>query len=205
MANSKQRRNLRRMLQRAGLSMPPSPPPPPPITPKRKLWRQIPRWLYAAVGGVGLLITLTEALPWLSIAEGDRLDAANPFSQIFIIKNEGYLPIFSPDVTCDKHVKLVAKDGRVGFETFHFTAHGPYPPMIVHEGTFTASCYALELNFSPSNIAANVPGSMLDIKITYGFWQTIRPFWRRAQSFHFETRSWDDGKTQQWVQEGRAN
>jgi hypothetical protein len=174
--------------------------------PKHKsFWGRVPGWLYALAGFVGLLISLLSVYPWLSIAEGDRLDPANPYSQMFVAKNEGYLPIFSPDITCDEHIKMTA-DGKSDFLNLNgINIHASYPSSIVHGGTFTASCYTLKFDISPGPgpIAFNVPGSMLDIKITYAFWRTNRPFWRRSQKFHFETRSWD-GKTQQWAQEGES-
>jgi len=178
-------------------------PVPPPSQVRESVVKRVPRSLWSLIVAFSVLIGVWGALPSISITEGDRLDATDPFSQIFIAKNEGYLPIFSPEIGCVMYRKVgwaTASD----FLVVKFNPNAPYPPFIIHAGTFTASCYAGHLtpDNSPNPIPFSVPGSKLDITITYGFWPTSRPFWRRSQTFHFETRASDGGKTQQWVQEG---
>jgi hypothetical protein len=139
------------------------------------------------------LITLLEGIPWLSIAQGDRLDPTNPFSQMFIAKNEGYAPIFQPEVSCTAHYKL-AKDGTLFFN-LAFQPGMSVHSAIEHAGTFSVPCDSAKLTG-----ANHFPGSRIDMEISYSFWRKPSHWLRRSQSFHFVTVSWD-GSTQRWQQE----
>jgi hypothetical protein len=144
------------MLQEAGLWRLLPPPSPPPTVPDRfwGFWRKIPKWLWYVLTLLGLLITLAGGFPWLSIAQGDRLDPTNPFSQMFVAKNEGLIPIFEPEVNCSAHYKL-AKDGTLFFD-MAFQPGMSVHSGIEHGGTFSVPCDSAKL------IGANhFPGSRM--------------------------------------------
>lgn len=90
MANSRGKRAIRRALQEVGLGwlLKTTPQPPP-----KSFWKKIPATVYAAVGGLALLITLLGGYPWLSIEETGFLDPDNPYSQTFVVSDGGYIRI----------------------------------------------------------------------------------------------------------------
>src|SRR5690348_13377828 len=78
---------------------PPEPPVPPP-PPKKSFWRLVPRWIWIWIVAFSVLITLAEAFPWLSVQNGRILDPRNPYSELFTLKNEGYVPVTDLTAIC---------------------------------------------------------------------------------------------------------
>jgi hypothetical protein len=98
--NSRQRRQLRRLLVRLGV--------PPvvgvamkakPIT-ARPWWKSLPAKIVAVLTFVGLLVTLLPLWPRLSMDKSGSLDSSNPLKTMFYVTNEGILPMTGVDVTC---------------------------------------------------------------------------------------------------------
>jgi hypothetical protein len=107
MANSKGRRKLQRLLRKAGPSIAqPQCSPAPEQQPHTPWWKKIHGSIYTSMVFLAIVITLAEGYPWLSIAEGERLNLSDPFSELFTATNEGYVPIIVPEVTCVFHRNL---------------------------------------------------------------------------------------------------
>jgi hypothetical protein len=102
--NSQQRRQLRRLLHRAGVEIADRDEQAPKETAVRKsepIWKRVPRAIYAALGVFGLLITFVMTYPWLSLERGDRADPNDMLSTTIDITNEGLLPLWGLSATCE--------------------------------------------------------------------------------------------------------
>src|ERR1700683_16890 len=100
MANSRGRRKLRKQLQEAGLGsllVLPSPIPAPKTPP---FWKRVLAVGSAFLGVAGALITIAGSYPWLSVDRGDLIDPTNPFSELFEVRNDGYIPVTHLDALC---------------------------------------------------------------------------------------------------------
>jgi hypothetical protein len=149
-------------------------------------WRKVPKWVYFLIVAFSVLITLLEGYPWLSIAGGERLNPSNPFSEIFNVTNEGYIPITEPHVDCEWHYKYQVQGWPES--TFYIAFSPQIPPIsfIGHEARFSAPCYSLKFANNPA-MEHPLSGSTMDIKISYGFWPISLRWLRRSQTFHLET------------------
>jgi hypothetical protein len=196
MANSRDRRKLRRQLQEAGLghllTPPPSPSPPTPLPTDGPFWRKIPGWVWWIVTFFATLITLLGGYPWLSVEEGPLLDPNNAYTELFLLKNEGYIPITDLQVICTPTFLL--GQARFGWEGVSLGL--PIKPNVVlaHDGTITLPCFQT-VGLVGEHMSA---GSTLDIRITYAFFHLNFHPLRRIQSFHFKSVIGTD-HAQHWI------
>jgi hypothetical protein len=99
-ANSRERRQLKRLLLRLGLppkeGVPSLPKPPQP----QPLWKSISKKVYAALTLLGLFVTFFVLWPWLSLDKSGSLDPSNALKTLFFATNEGFLPLTDLTVTC---------------------------------------------------------------------------------------------------------
>jgi hypothetical protein len=106
MANSKERRKLRRMLKEAGLLPPPPPPAQPPSNGMKEKypawWRRIPKWIYAGIAGTAAVVGLLVLYPWLSIELSSPSDSSNPFTENFNVVNEGFISAMNVSAYCTR-------------------------------------------------------------------------------------------------------
>lgn len=164
------------------------PPSPAPVLAPIPFWKRIPKWLFALLGMLGVLIGIIQSYPWLSIEESGLLDPANPYSEMFKAKNTGYLPVTSLFVTC-------ASDTTIGTNVFHNVSGTlPLADYLGHEGTVTVPCFRL---FQTGGDTVS-SGSILTITISYAIvylnWQMLR----RSQKFKFKSIVGADN-SQHWI------
>jgi len=201
MANRRGRRKRQRQLQEAGPRVPLKPPSSPP-TPKSAsdswwtFWKRIPSWVYALLVAFSIVITLLEGYPWLSVEESTFVDPQNPFSQMFKLKNGGYIPVTNLDAYCNPtfHASGI-RPITVRNNTIQFIRFADY---LAHDGSVTIPCFKIPNIFkqeSPGPIANN---SSLTIEITYAFFSLDVSWLRRSQKFKFVSITGADG-TQHWI------
>jgi hypothetical protein len=176
------------MLQEAGLGRLLSPTPPPPPLP---FWKKLPVAVYAALGVLALLVTLLGSYPWLSIEEGLLLDPFNPYSEMFVVTNTGYIPITNLDAVCNLNmvsggIKIIQSPGS-GLIFLNFDNY------LGHEGKTTSPCFHAVGTAFPVE-----EGATLTMIISYNLWPlTIKPL-RRTQTFRFKSVGAKDG-SQHWI------
>jgi hypothetical protein len=188
MANSRGRRTIRRALQEVGLGwlLKPTPPAPP-----KPFWKKIPIAVYAVLAVLALLVTLLEGYPWLSIEEGYLLDRSNPYSELFVVTNTGYIPVTDLGATCS--VRLSVANGTTltmppdtGLQFPHFADY------LGHEGHATIPCFrAVESSGMVEG------GAALTITISHALWSVNIKAFRRSQRFRFKSIGAKDG-SQHW-------
>ena len=177
------------MLQEAGQSpQPPAPSRPPPQLPKARLLKKIPIWIYGLIGVCALGITLLEGYPWLSIEEGELLDPANPMSEMFKVRNGGYLPVTNLDAICTTDFSLSGT--VVNGNVTHIPSFADY---LGHDGRITIPCFRA---VSIRNLKFTSPITM-QVEIVYNFYPTTYSRLRRSQKFSFLSVS-DQTGGQHW-------
>ncbi len=200
MTNSRDRRKLRRQLQEAGrghLLRPQSDKPAPIAAPPSELllrfssffqfWRKVRWWAWLGVIVLATAITLLEGYPWLSVSEGAALSTQNPFSTLFYVTNDGYLPVDNLNANCSASFD----DGHGN----HFNSIGSGYPQFAHRlnhsGRATIPCFRMiELkNIGPLTHVS------LSVTITYSAWPFSCHACRRHQVFLFSGVTADNGQT----------
>jgi hypothetical protein len=197
MANSKGRRKLKRLLQEQGLSLPqkvPSIPQSPQSS--IKWWKRIPRRTYALVGVFGLAITLFEGYPWLSLHEGGFLQPNNGLSEMWILQNDGYIPITNVGATCtsDAHFSSSQNSAILHLHNGSF-AYANFAEYLGHDGTVTLPCFQVMDIDEQLHLKT---GSNLTVAIDYAFYHLNFAVLRRTQKFHFVSIVGSD-QVQHWV------
>jgi hypothetical protein len=194
MANSKGRRKLQRLLRKAGPSIAqPQCSPAPEQQPHTPWWKKIHGSIYTSMVFLAIVITLAEGYPWLSIAEGERLNLSDPFSELFTATNEGYVPIIVPEVTCVFHRNLFLFGRNVAWNLQVQPEFNSTITVVGHGEKFTVPCaWAKLIGVDP------LPGSTMDIKISYAFWPVSVRWLRRSQGFHLQTVG--EKNSQHWQQ-----
>jgi len=144
------------------------------------LWKRIPAWAYVALGMLAALIGIIQSYPFFSCTEGARLQPSDPYSQMFVLTNEGYIPVTNPQISCLYQMKIV-EYGTSTFISIPIMPVVSHPNILAHGGRVTASCYAQVKGITV------VPGSKLDVTINYAFWHMDFSWLRRSQTFHLQS------------------
>lgn len=113
MANSRERRILRRALQEAGQWSPPVASKRPAIQIPLSRWSlfrdtlsRVPKWIYAGVAGAAAIVGLLVLYPWLSIERDFSSDPSNPFTENFYVVNEGYVTAKNIRIACVRNYDI---------------------------------------------------------------------------------------------------
>jgi hypothetical protein len=207
MGNSKDRRKLRRQLQDAGLghllsqahAIEARRPPAGNGSAEMRIGlrlrnasRRALRWILGALGALATLASIAALPPWLSVSEGAALSRQNPYSTLFNLTNEGYLPTTDLDADCvisfekDPNLPSWVKNMEVSSDHFQF---GQFARQLNHSGRATVPCFrALRMT--------GIPVTKADLKMTIGYyvWPFRWPFCRKRQSFRFSGARAEDGE-----------
>jgi len=176
--------------RRKGKSAQQSPKPPERIqtTPSANLFRATGRWGWFVLSLVVALLALYEAIPQLSVDEGVSLDAKNPYSSLFSVANEGYIPATNLNALCemsftDNHGNNF---GYVGTSSPHFADR------LDHAGRSTLPCFkSVGLK---GQVALTTVGD-LKVTVEYSVWPLPNELLARHQQFHFKAIAGPDGQT----------
>lgn len=172
--------------------------PPSATTPKIPFWQRSHALLWTILGGLAILGTLLEVYPWLSIQDTGMLNPSNPYSELFLVVNEGYVPVTNLNAECN--ISFQSSTGAVfRNNTVIFRNFADY---LAHEGRVTAPCFGsveeIHSHILPSvRIGDALPGSRLTIKITYAFSYLNIGVLRRSQRFRFQSIASKDN-SQRW-------
>lgn len=132
-------------------------------------------------------MAFAQIYPWLSVEKDVVLDPRNPYTQMFVLINTGYIPIVNLDAHCTMSSKVV-----IGNTTFHLdrnTVHWlNFVDYLGHEGRVTIPC------FHDLSTNGQISDATLTITINYGFlYANVRPL-RRWQKFRFKAVPAPDGQ-----------
>ncbi len=178
------------MRKKLGLDALPKPPAKP-LASKSKLsiLKKIPRWVYVFVGVFGLLITLLEAYPWLSVQIDDSLDLHDPSKTLFSVINEGYIPIANVSATCvigykasTPHMDADVRDNLLDIPVF--------ASWLNHAGRATIPCmeYYDRALYTPTIEPFTFQGgATLKLIVNYHFFHLDFDIFARHQTFKFQT------------------
>jgi hypothetical protein len=185
-ANSKGKKQLQKALKESGqwtqLLAALKPPVPSPVP----FWKTCARWLGSFVAFLAALAGLYAAYPWLSVEKDEMLDPNNPYSEMFLVGNGGYVPTTemqvqcSPDFVTDKDNYVLRSSLDIANFQIDYLGHG---------GTATLPCFELVRTFSFSRLKR----AKLTIKITYAFIHLNISWLRKSQSFQFVATLGSDG------------
>lgn len=197
MANSKDRRKLRRQIQEAGLGnllhlstdSPPAPLPAEARLSKRLL--AVLSLLLAVLGGV---FAFVQFYPWLEIGKDESLSSGNPFRTMFVAENQGYAFVSNIQVWCGADLKT--SDGfSFTNNNVHFSVAGNYG----HGERFTLPCtrtVALKDGQVPSAMGlkgARLVAAGMRVIIAYSLIELGPLHVRRSQQFYLRAVRADDG------------
>jgi hypothetical protein len=186
MANSKGRRKLRRKLPETEVSTPP-PTLSRPHEPRRSnpSWKRIPGWVYGIVVVSSIIVTVLEGYPWLSIQRDDSLNSSNPYATVFLISNEGYIPITDLDAYC-----IPDYGGTKTFAMHDNTLrYSDFASWLGHASKVTVPCFRI---FTVDSHLGNIESPKLTISITYAFLHANINSLRRQQTFQFKAVKAED-------------
>jgi hypothetical protein len=134
--------------------------------------------MYICVAALSILITLLEGYPWLSVQQNDYLDPTDPYSQMFSVTNQGYIPLTDIAVHCTPnfHTSTFFTWQDVDM-LFPDTAS-----QLAHAETVTLPCFKIfrDLWLGRGPV---IPGATLRIDIEYAFYHLNMKTLRRSQSF----------------------
>jgi hypothetical protein len=162
MASSRDRRTIRRLLKEVGQWHPPEPPVPL-SHPNKPIWKSVAKWVYAALGGVGLLIAYAALWPQLSITQDFSFDPQNVFNTSFSVFNEGLLPLTNLSVTCTGGFTMRSADNQLVVPLGTSTDYPNFYKRLTYKRRMSLPCN--------HNVVANGhpldPGATLGIRIHY--------------------------------------
>jgi hypothetical protein len=151
MANSNGRRKLRRQLQKAGLgemleTLRQKPATKPPWTFSR-VFGLIPTWVRWFLSVFGVAVALVQLRPSLNLQKDESLSPNNPYRTMFVVANDGYIPITNIVVTC------LSNSGGNKFKISNSGMTIPIEGTFGHNRHFTLPCTNL-INGTPDSLDA---------------------------------------------------
>lgn len=153
-------------------------------------WLKLPKWVWVALVVLATVITLLEGYPWLSVEEGARLDERNPYSTLFSVTNEGYIPATDFDSDCSLSF---TDNERSNFNTTVVNHH--FAQRLNHAGKATLPCFRSVLL---GQYASFTRVGDLTETVTYSLYPFSFKFLRKRQVFRFSAVSGQDGKMH-WI------
>jgi hypothetical protein len=162
----------------------------------QQVWRLIPGWVKTVIIGATLIITLLEGYPWLSTQENGLLDPNNALTEMWLVQNDGYIPVTNLGAICAPAAAF-SRPGADVEETgirgigFKFDNFADY---LGHAGTVTLPCFHA---VGVQNLRS-MTGSELEVEVTYAFYGLDFPILRRSQEFRFECVVGSD-YVQHWI------
>jgi hypothetical protein len=151
----------------------------------RKIPIRVVVWIAGAATLAGLLIAVLQGYPWLSVEGASFGNPNDPFSELFYVKNDGYVSAVDLSADCS----LTGSAQGVHFD----------------RGTVVTSVFARSLVHSsramlPCNKVvpiSHLPLAQMDYTVTvhYSVWPLTFQFLRRHQSFHFSGVNNENGQT----------
>jgi hypothetical protein len=145
-------------------------------------WR---RWGWGLVLVLTTAITLLEGYPWLSVVgRSTPMYSATPFSTLFDVTNDGYLPATSLDAVCMPYFSQVENFGR---------EYRNFANRLLHSQRATLPCFHMIY------LARGTSGDFgFKIRVTYYVWPFTCKICRRSQTFAFKGML-DSGGGVQWM------
>ena len=164
-----------------------------PVPQQVPVWKLVTRWSAATIAFLAAVSGLYAAYPWLSVQKDELLDPSNQFSEMFVVKNDGYIPTTDMEVLCVPFFetsKHVAFDGIAQrWPTFNISYLG-------HDGFATLPCFQIPEVLS--NFGTPKGTSRLIIEIRYAYYHLNTRRLRRSQSFEFVSTPNANG-VQHWM------
>lgn len=153
---------------------------------------RVSQWIVVVVG---LLAAALSLYPWLSVEERNFLDPSNPYSQLFDLVNNGYIPVTNLDVSCKFGTTINGQHiHNVKFEDAGRSVHN-FAEYVAHNGRTTIPCFNM-INSTGAPLSMS-EGSTLNVTISYAFFYANLRYLRRSQTFRFKSLAAKDG-TQHW-------
>jgi hypothetical protein len=153
--------------------------------PRRALWVFGKTWLLLSL--IAVLVGLYQAWPSLSVEEGARVDERNPYSTLFSVANEGYLPVTDLDVIC--HANFSVGRGTAQDNDF---AWNQFAKILRHSEKSTIPCFKI-VGFGPNGSPPFSTVGDLTATVSYSPWPLKIRWMRRTQEFHFKAFQGPDG------------
>ena len=152
-------------------------------------WKRIPKWLYTIASVLAIMITVKEAYPSLSIQRGASLNPSNPYSEMFDVKNGGYIPVTDLTADCQMDFTDIYGNGM-----HNSPIQGPvFAEYLGHDGQATIPCFRL---LAIDALKASSTATLL-VRINYAIYHLNVPVLRRYQDFRFRSVVAKDG-SQHW-------
>ena len=166
---------------------PPKPPKHMQTIPPANLFRTTGRWGWIALSLVVTLLALYEAWPRLSVDEGVSLDPKNPYSSLFAVANEGYIPATNFNALCEMSFSDNLGDTFENFRT-------PFPHFAERLGHADRSTLPCFRSVGLQGGAAFTTVGDLKVTVWYSVWPLPNNLLARHQQFHFKAIAGPDGQ-----------
>jgi hypothetical protein len=128
------------------------------------------------------------------MGEGAMLNPSNPFSEMFLVSNEGYIPLAHLDALCSLNMHLVGMHSGLSMPPDAGFMYEDFSTYLAHGNKATIPCF--HIVGIKHDAVAN--GATLDVTISYSFYGINLKFLRRSQVFHFKSVVGDDN-SQHWI------
>jgi hypothetical protein len=157
------------------------------------LYVKIAEWLFGILAAFASLIALAEVYPWVSIQGDTILDPTNPYSQMFSISNEGYIPLTDIIAQCKPDFSTTTRL-RIRHSNIASSYLADY---LRHGGRVTLPCFRIPAMLGGAGFGDISGESRMNIDISYDLYYVSAKFLRRHQTFNFKSVIAKD-KTQHW-------
>jgi hypothetical protein len=141
---------------------------PSPSQTSQRMWKKIPRWLWAIFSIFAAMVGLATLYPWLSINEDYAFDTTFPYNTSFSITDEGLWPVTDLSVVCSADFIMLpwttdpSDKSSMDLHTQN-SEYKDFPKILIFKNRITLPCN--------HNVIANghriAPDAKLHIKTTY--------------------------------------
>lgn len=156
------------------------------VIPRLPYLQRVPGHAWALVAGLAAMVSLLQFCPWLAVGQGAQVDERNPYSTLFFISNEGYLPVVDLTAVC---TSSFATDTGTHFDNnqFHF---GRFADYLAHSQKASLPCvHMLGLGPKVGTISPLTSIGTLTVTVTYSLYPFSSrwfKFLRKHQAFRFK-------------------
>lgn len=150
---------------------------------RRSVWKRIPAWIWVALAFLSIVVAMLQAYPWLSIQETISLDPSNPYSELFLLVNEGYLPVTNLDADCGFSFEA---SPRINIQR-NIAEFPNFARFVPHSGMVTLPCFRTVTG------TWQFTSAQLNVTATYSYYGIPWQLFRRHQTFLFRAVKASDG------------
>ncbi len=154
--------------------------------PRASYLRKLPGWAWGLLGAFAVVISVLQGWPWLAIDEGSSLDGKNPYTTLFRVRNDGYLPVSDLDAVC--HVTPIKDNSQNVFDLTNSQLQ--FATFLSHSQSVTLPCFN---TITLQGYTRLSDAGDLVVTVKYSLYPLSFKFLRKHQDFRFRPIQSTDG------------